>query len=94
MSDENTSRYYETWRDDPKLNGANAKAGSSFAAPSGSVKITHPFSGIMIVTLHNNLHERLWLTREEAMELLEQLPSAIAQMPVSISPNNSMRVSE
>lgn len=38
MSDENTSRYYETWRDDPKLNGTNAKAESSCAAPAGSAR--------------------------------------------------------
>lgn len=36
MSDENTSTYYETWRDDPKLNGTNAKAESELPEPSSS----------------------------------------------------------
>jgi hypothetical protein len=72
---------------------ANPDAMAEFSAAPCSVKITHPFSGTLIVTLNNSLHERLWLNRDQAMELLEQLPSAIAQIPVSISSNNAIPTS-
>ncbi len=48
------------------------------------IEITHPFPNSLVITQGGNITGRLWLGRDEAMELLEKLPSAIAQMPVGI----------